>query len=216
MIAHHPGEDIIAAYAAGSLDEAQALAIATHLTLCPHCRGQLTIYETLGAALIETLPEVAMATDALAATMARVREAHSDNPITGVPTPVPTALLPAPLRRYVGGDIELAKWRSLGPGMHHLPLIDRDNMSARLVRVAPGRTTFDHGHSGSELAVVLQGSYQSGGKRFARGDLEMADESVQHCPVVGAEDACICLVVTDAPLRIDSWIGRLMRRFTGI
>jgi putative transcriptional regulator len=217
-ISHHPGEDLIAAYAAGSLDEATALAIATHLTLCPACRRQAASYETLGGALIESLPEAALSAGALAATLAR---AKAETPVARAAThsalaPRSSIVLPAPLRRYVGGDVETAKWRSLGPGIQHMPLVSSDGATARLLRIAPGRAVFDHGHGGSELTLVLNGSYRSQGERFARGDIEIADENVTHRPVAGTEDVCICLAVTDAPLRFGNWLGRLMQPFIGI
>ncbi len=221
MITHHPSEDLIAAYAAGSLDEANALAIATHLTLCPTCRRQMVTYEALGASLVEDLPEMAMAPDALTATLARVRSdvprpARISAATQSKFAPTSQIVLPAPLRHYVGGDVDMAKWRPLGPGIHHMPLVSADGVTARLLRIAPGRSVFDHGHGGSELTLVLKGSYHSQGERFARGDLEIADESVQHQPVAGTEDVCVCLAVTDAPLRFGSWIGRLMQPFIGI
>jgi putative transcriptional regulator len=221
MITHHPTEEFMVAYAAGTLDEANSLVIATHLTLCPACRDDIAAYEALGATLMEELPEAIMAPQALAATLERVR--HAPRPLASVSSPLPSRhaptssiMLPAPLRRYVGGDIGTAKWRALGPGIHHMPLVASEGVTARLLRIAPGRAVFDHSHGGSELTLILNGSYQSQGERFARGDLEVADENVNHQPIAGMEDVCICLAVTDAPLRFDSWIGRLMQPFIGI
>ena len=37
-IRHHLTDDLLLAYAAGSLNEGWSLAIATHLSLCPDCR----------------------------------------------------------------------------------------------------------------------------------------------------------------------------------
>lgn len=221
MITHHPSEELIAAYSAGSLDEANALALATHLTLCPACRREAAAYEALGASLIEELPEMAMAPDALSATLARARGGTSTLATIGATqpnrhAPMSQIMLPAPLRHYVGGDVDAAKWRTLGPGIQHMPLVAADGVTARLLRIAPGRSVFDHSHGGSELTLVLNGSYLAQGQRFVRGDLEMADENTQHRPVAGAEDVCICLAVTDAPLRFGNWIGRLMQPFIGI
>jgi len=112
--------------------------------------------------------------------------------------------------------VDAAKWRTLGPGIQHMPLVAADGVTARLLRIAPGRSVFDHSHGGTELTLVLNGSYLAQGQRFVRGDLEMADENTQHRPVAGAEDVCICLAVTDAPLRFGNWIGRLMQPFIGI
>lgn len=217
MITHHPTEDYIAAYAAGTLDEANALAIATHLTLCPTCRGLAAVYESLGATLIDDLPETAMRPNAFASTLEKLSVVPNvDRPAARFIASASSVLFPAPLRHYVGGDIDLARWRPLGPGIHHMPLISSDGATARLLQIAPGQSVFDHGHGGSELTLVLKGSYQSQGERYGRGDLEFADETVSHRPVAGSEDVCICLAVTDAPLRFHNWIGRLMQPFIGI
>ena len=221
MITHHPTEEFMVAYAAGTLDEANSLVIAAHLTLCPACRDDIVAYEALGATLMEELPEAVMAPQALATTLERVR--HEPRSLASVSSPLPSRhaptssiMLPAPLRHYVGGDIDAAKWQALGPGIHHMLLVTSAGVTARLLRIAPGRSVFDHSHGGPELTLVLNGSYLSQGERFARGDLEFADENVNHRPVAGMEDVCICLAATDAPLRFGSWIGRLMQPFIGI
>lgn len=40
-VRHHIGDDLLLSYAAGTLDEASSLLVATHLALCPHCRAQI-------------------------------------------------------------------------------------------------------------------------------------------------------------------------------
>jgi putative transcriptional regulator len=214
---HHPGEDLLAAYASGALDEASALVISSHLALCPLCRHETAVYEAVGGQLVDSLPAAPLADDALAMTMARAKAAPrpSTKPAQAV-APRGNPLLPAPLRQYVGGDFDAAKWSAIGPGIHHMPLVRSGDVVARLLRIGPGRSVFDHGHSGTELTLVLKGSYTSLGQRFVRGDIEVADEDTHHRPVAGMEDVCVCLAVTDAPLRFDNWLGRLMQPFIGI
>jgi len=67
----------------------------------------------------------------------------------------------------------------------------------------------DHGHRGLELTLVLQGAFADASDTFARGDVEIADEAVEHIPVALAGADCICLAATDAPLRFRGWIPRL-------
>jgi len=63
---------------------------------------------------------------------------------------------------------------------------------------------------------VLAGSFSDEQGRFARGDLEEADEDLQHQPVAGSEEDCICLAVTDAPLRFSSRFLRIVQPILGI
>jgi len=48
--------------------------------------------------------------------------------------------------------------------------------------------------------------------RFARGDVETADADLVHQPVAEPGEDCICLAVTDAPLRFRSPLARLAGR----
>jgi putative transcriptional regulator len=62
-----------------------------------------------------------------------------------------------------------------------------------------------------ELTLVLQGSFSDETGHFARGDLEVADEELEHTPVADGGEVCICLAATDAPLRFNSLMPRLFQ-----
>ncbi len=217
---HHPTDDILFAYAGGGLDEAKSLVVATHLALCPACRAAVADAEALGGVMIEETGGKSMAADSLAITLQRaaVRRDSAPRPAAaGTGIAAPSLVLPQPLRTYAGGDLGAVTWKRLGPGIQHRELIrSATGATARLLRIQPGLAVFNHGHSGQELTLVLQGSYRSGGQQFLRGDLEVADDSVEHAPVAGSEAVCICLAVTEAPLRFKNLIGRLMQPFIGI
>ena len=74
----------------------------------------------------------------------------------------------------------------------------------------------DHGHRGLELTLVLQGAFQDEDGYFARGDIEIASEEISHVPVADISEDCICLAVTDAPLKFKGLIPRLAQPFLGI
>ena len=46
---------------------------------------------------------------------------------------------------------------------------------------------------------------------FGVGDLEVADGDLEHTPTAGEEAPCICLAATDAPLRFQSLVPRLLQ-----
>jgi putative transcriptional regulator len=126
-------------------------------------------------------------------------------------------VLPQPLRDYTDGDVDGLRWRSLGGGVRHLPIdTGSSRAKARLLYIPAGSKVPDHGHRGLELTLVLAGSFYDEGAWFRRGDVEEADATVEHQPVAGPEEACICLAVTDAPLRFRSLIPRLAQPFLGI
>ncbi|MDX1402320.1 MAG: anti-sigma factor, partial [Kiloniellales bacterium] len=59
-IAHHPDTATLASYAAGSLDEAFATVVATHLASCAECRARLHEIEEIGGTMLKTIDAVGL------------------------------------------------------------------------------------------------------------------------------------------------------------
>ncbi|WP_136634340.1 ChrR family anti-sigma-E factor [Pseudooceanicola onchidii] len=212
-IKHHLTENLLMGYAAGTLPEAFNLVVASHVSMCDTCRAALESYEALGGAVLESRG-VDLADDGLAACLARL----DDAPVADRPAPVrpvPGAL-PAPLRDYIGGDIDAIRWRPVGGGVKQAILPTSDAASARLLFIPAGAAVPDHGHRGMELTMVLQGAFADETDHFGRGDVEIADEELEHTPVADIGADCICLAATDAPLRFRSLIPRLLQPFLKI
>lgn len=215
MIKHHVNDALLMGYAAGALPEAFDLAVATHVSLSDAARARLVAFESLGGAVLEETPVAELDDDSFEATMARIM----GGPIgeTDAPIEVPGGIFPTPLRDYVGGDLGAVKWRPIGLGVKQAVLkTGDDGATARLLYIPAGQAVPDHGHNGLELTLVLQGAFVDGDERFARGDIEIADEDLEHMPVADIGEDCICLAVTDAPLRFNGMIPRLAQRFLRI
>ncbi len=212
-ITHHLTDALLMAYSAGSLPEAFSLTVATHVSLCDECRARLGAFDTVGGALLEA-EAAPMSGDSLDATLARIR-ADGETRRTR-PAPRRTGVLPAPLRDYVGGDLESVRWRPIGMGVKQAILPTATDATARLLYIPAGAAVPDHGHRGTELTLVLQGSFLDETARFGRGDIEVADQAVEHMPVADIGEDCICLAATDAPLRFRGVIPRLAQPFLRI
>lgn len=208
-IKHHLTENLLMGYAAGTLPEAFSLVVASHVSMCDTCRAALESYEALGGAVLEERG-VALSDTGLADCLARLDDAPA--PARPRPRPVaPSGTLPAPLRDYVGGDVDAIRWRPVGGGVKQAILATSDSASARLLFIPAGAAVPDHGHRGMELTMVLQGAFADETDRFGRGDVEIADEDLEHMPVADIGEDCICLAATDAPLRFRSLIPRLLQ-----
>jgi putative transcriptional regulator len=218
-IRHHISDDLILSYAAGSLAEGWSIAVATHLALCPSCRRRLTVAESIGGDLLETMGDEAPVDDSWANVRSRLQR-QALNPAVTLRKTTPSGnsdRLPEPLRSYAGGDIGTLKWRALGRGAYQIPIRTSDReTNVRLLRIPAGKPVPEHGHGGRELTLVLAGSFVDGDDIFARGDIEDADASLTHQPVATPDADCICLAVTDAPLRFRSWIMRAIQPILGI
>ncbi|TCP39729.1 ChrR-like anti-ECFsigma factor [Rhodovulum marinum] len=214
-IKHHLTDDLLMGYAAGTLPEAFSLVVATHVSLCDECRARLAGYEAVGGAVLEEAPDCAMAEDSFAATMRLIAEMPADERIETDGAAV-DHLFPKPLRDYVGGDVEAVHWKSVAGKVRQAVLPTSRDASVRLLYIPAGMAMPDHGHKGTELTMVLQGAFQDEDGLFARGDVEVADEEMEHTPVAAPGPDCICLVATDAPLKFSGFLPRIAQPFIGI
>jgi putative transcriptional regulator len=217
-IDHHPSAELILDYASGAMGEPWALAVATHLAMCPDCRRAVGELEGVGGHYLDTAPPVSMAPGALDAVMVRVERGpptDADQPSRryGGKNPI----LPEPLRAYAGGDVDELKWQRLGLGAYQVIIpTGKSGATARLLRIPAGRPVPTHTHDGLELTLVLVGAFSDVTGHYRRGDLQEADGSLTHQPHAAPGRDCVCLAVTDAPLRFSSVAARLVQPFLGI
>jgi putative transcriptional regulator len=213
-IKHHLSDDLIMAYSAGLLPEAFDLVIATHVSLCDECRARVESCDALGGAVLESVETAEVSDESLAATMALIKE-RTAAPVAAQ-APRGPGVFPGPLQDYVGGDLDAVKWRNVGGGVSQAVLSTTKDATVRLIRIPPGVAVPDHGHKGTELTLVLQGAFRDEHDVFERGDIEVADEEMQHTPVAEGEEVCICLAATDAPLKFNALLPKLAQPFLRI
>lgn len=207
-IRHHLTDALLMAYAAGELPEAFSLVVATHVSLCDECRARLETFETLGGAVLSQTDSVELSDDSLAATMALIKDGDK------APAPRPRrrqGIFPAPLAEYVGGGPDAVKWRRVAGGVRQALLPGADETQARLLYIPAGAAVPEHSHRGIELTLVLQGAFRDEYDRFGPGDVEIATESDEHTPVAEPGLDCICLAATDAPLRFNALLPRIVQ-----
>jgi putative transcriptional regulator len=204
------------AYSAGDLPEAVNLIVATHISLCDECRAALGSYDAVGGAVLDTCDSVQMSNNSLNSVLDMIHA--QDNQVQDKPVlaKVQDDVLPAPLVDYVGGGLDNVRWRSAGMGVKQAILPTSKDATARLLYIPAGTAIPDHGHHGLELTLVLQGAFQDEDGYFSRGDIEVADEDMNHTPVADISEDCICLAVTDAPLKFKGLMPRIAQPFLGI
>ena len=214
---HHVSDELLMAYEAGSLAEGWSLAVATHLAFCAECRARAHTASAVGGAMLDRLEASPVATTSFDEVMAMI-DAPQDRPEAATPSSGRGGgAVPAPLRHYVGTDLDAITWKRIGTAGHQalIPTGDHET-SVRLLRIPAGSPVPEHGHRGLELTVVLRGTLVDGEQRFGVGEIEEADADLEHTPCAGDGEECICLAVTDAPLKFRSIVVRLAQPFLGI
>ena len=214
-ITHHASDALLLAYAAGHLSPAPALVIASHLAMSRQSEMRLADFERLGGALLDEQPMADVAPDLFGKMLARLDEPLPEERIAvprdhgvldiGVDIPAPLA------------ERQIGKWRTLAPGIRFAAVDVPEDTAHKVVllRVAAGKALPMHGHTGSELTLILKGCFSDECGTYGPGDLEEEDSASDHQPIVGPQGECICLSVIEGSLRPHGWVARLMMPLFG-
>ncbi|MCO4772165.1 MAG: cupin domain-containing protein [Deltaproteobacteria bacterium] len=221
MIDHHVPDSMLLDHVAGTLPMVADVLVATHLALCPRCRGEVAMMEDAAGAMLADVEPVAADDDALLANLlGRLDDPLPQDTVGPAPfaTAPPEALLPKPLRCVVGPSKDLVWSTSLPAVGKRVPLdLDLAGVPATLERVFPGRSVPSHGHEGVELTLVLAGGYTDGPGHFVRGDVQVVGpETVHSLNIDDDGEDCVLLSVRSAgrvpdglKARIAKWLGAI-------
>jgi putative transcriptional regulator len=209
-VTHHPSPELLAGFAAGTLDAGEQLVVAVHVSRCPACQRFVHAIEAVGGSAIDATPPVPMRADAFEAVMAKLDRAPSPGA-----APVRNRVdedddLPELLRHY-----RIGRRRRVAPGVSLRPIELAGSARYRtfLLQSAPGTHMLEHTHTGTELTCVLRGSFSHEGGRYGPGDFDFGDEALDHQPIVGPGEPCLCLVAMTGDLRMNGFFGRLISPF---
>ncbi len=123
-----------------------------------------------------------------------------------------SVLMPLALRSYVSRHVGVLKWRTIMPGIKECRIVRNARGEASFLRCRPGVALPAHTHEGLEATLVLQGAFDDVTGHYARGDIEVTDDTVDHRPVADRTAECIVFVVLEAPVKLTGPFGRLIQR----
>ena len=211
-IDHHPTSEMLAAFAAGTLDHGQHIAIATHLLACRQCKEFVRSMEQVGGAVLTELPPATMSNRALAEVEGRLNETKKPTGAPMIPALAETEVpgLPKFVRRYRFGT-----WKWIAPSVHLRPIELPYASETRvfLLKSGPGTKMLQHTHTGIEMTCVLAGAFRQDGGHYGPGDFDLGDETIDHRPMVEEGQDCICLVAMQGDLQLKGLIGRMVQPF---
>ena len=209
-------EDIITEYATGTLSPAKHIIVACQSEIAEAVAERVAFQEEVAASFIEEADGQSLSPLFMGNVLANLPQQESANE-NAVPK---QGLAPKSLRHLLGHGLKELKWKSLVPGVAvHDILGDRktkDGDRLYLLRAKGGMRMPDHGHNGEEWTLILTGSYRIGDKRFSRGDLHIEDETEIHSPHIDEGEDCICLVMTQGPLKMQGWLPKVVQKVVGI
>lgn len=217
---HHPSQSWLLDYATGRLNNRFEALVRAHVTVCSECRDHVSFAESVGGELLAGLPAATNTSGdsdaALAICDSHEQLDHAEGQFSRAAHLGAVNDLEEIVTTYLNCSLDALPWRKLGQGLSLCRLSEQDGARMWLLRGEPGMVLPRHTHAGSELTLVLKGAYFCGSSIFSVGDIEDADESTRHQPMITHDGECICLAVTEGKLRFESWLPRLAQPFIGI
>ncbi len=212
-------EELLGTYVAGTVTDAEAALVQSLATLRSDVAGLIAMLEEAAGAELDALAPSALCDHdaSRAAALARIDVLAGEAAPASIAVAMGAApaddseaiVLPEALRRYLGIDGDVIPWRRRMGGFAELR-VRGGEQTVRLLKIPPGQAMPDHGHGGRELTLVLSGSFSDETGHYGPGDLQIADDTLEHQPVAGGDEPCICFTVVDAPLRFTGLAARLI------
>ncbi len=213
MVTHHPDTRLLNEFASGSLPLAQSVAISVHLHFCDHCKRQVKALQDMGAQMFDTL-EPAEVDDSLLDSV--LNHLDDEAPLTyqSKASDVDSDESPVLVQRLMNGDYQDLQWSRINKALQIARLRTGDpKHEFALYHIKAGGSIPLHTHKGTELTLVLEGSFSDEEGVYQQGDFLMRDAEDQHTPTASKTADCICIGVLDAPIRFKPWNYRLLNPF---
>jgi putative transcriptional regulator len=217
---HHPDDNLLTEFSAGTLDMAQAIAVSAHLHYCPYCRNKVEKMNNIGAALF-TMSEPDDTKENNTLSFETLME-HIDNTEphvledTGsIASREYSSSFPTVVQKILAQ--QKLHWKRVTSGLKAANLASGQNKyGVYLQKIAAGHQVPQHDHRGNEITVVLRGSISDEDGVYQTGDFILKSIGDVHTPRASSNEDCLCLSIQQAPVRLTSILGRFVNPFLRI
>jgi putative transcriptional regulator len=211
-IKNHPSDELLTAYSAASLPLSQALCVSVHLESCGECARKLQRLNQVGSELMRQLKPLPPSSDLKENLFERL-DSITEDAATNEPVDDNKGI-PRCLHQFIDSGYEKISWKRISRDIHSYELCrDQNNAKVELLRIKPGGTSSTHTHMADEYTVILEGSFSDESGLYHKGDFLMRDSRHKHTPVATRDRECICLAVTEAPIQLTGFFGRILNPF---
>lgn len=201
---------LMAEFVSGTLPAPLQVMLASHLEMNPSNREWLANLEAMSGLELMDINPVALS----------YRDAMLENIFASVSDPKTEFAeltedgTPVLLHNFIGSTVSDIQWKKNHfVGFEEVKLGAFDGCKASLFRLQAGQGVPHHTHHGTEITLVLRGGFSDGTGHYVKGEIVVADGTVDHRPVADDDGECICFAVTDAPLRLTGPLGRFVAPF---
>ncbi len=201
MCKHHPETAVLIAYAGGKLNYLQVLLLELHLEVCSKCQQLVTELESIGGQSLQHLADTPMTASAFDSLIAAIESQ---------PVQQNDSLKETLKNILLQSDYQGLEWQWRTRRFAEIPLTSANDeaFEAKLIYFKKGMKVPKHTHPKQEITLVLKGAFSDSEGSYGRGDYIRRTAAHEHAPV--AESDCICLAITDAPLKFTGTFGPVL------
>ncbi len=220
-----PVDMLLMNYAAGRLCQEESLIVAAAVALNSEARRKVARFESMGAKLMCAEDPTQVSASCLSSIMRKIeqKKAEAREAVTVVAEqkmPTPEGLnIPDVIYTMISSVCghRMSDWTRAASNTAvielHMLEPKPEPKRLRIMKIAPHQETERHRHIGAEVTLVLHGSYTDGIGRYAKGDIIVINDArIEHKPVA-EEEGCVCLILTESPVRFMNPMSRILHTF---
>ncbi|MFC3094787.1 anti-sigma factor [Alteromonas sediminis] len=217
MINRHPTDERLLAFARGALAGGEALLIAAHCDMCPHCAAKVQQFTETEAESAFAESDNIMESPAFSSMLASITQQPVAERILAKEQDEFIELdgrkfkLPRSLKRY---SHSTGNWSKLVGKLWQAPVDIGGEGRANFIYMEKGGSVPEHTHKGNELTLVINGAFSDGINDYDSGDFIAMNDSHTHAPFSEDKDGCLVFTIVEEPLHFTSGIARLLNPFS--
>lgn len=205
---HHPDENMLIEFSAGTLDTAASICVSAHLHFCSSCKAKLLQLDQVGSHIMSQAEPVDVAEDVFDQVMEKI-DSGIDNASADQAT---NDDMPFSVNKLIGTSLMNKNWKRLSSSVDIARFKTGQNQfEVALHKICAGGKTPKHDHDGLEYTVVLKGSFSDENAVYREGDFLLRQPGDVHQPMGAQNGECICLSALSAPIVPTSPLGFLMK-----
>ena len=204
---HHPDENMLIEFSAGTLETAASICVSAHLHFCSSCRAKLLRLDQVGSQMMSEAEPIEVADNAFDSLMEKIDTAGIE-PVKSTPN----VDLPYSVNKLMNTSLISKNWKRLSSSVDVARFkTGQEKFEVALHKICAGGKTPKHGHEGVEYTVVLKGSFSDEDAVYREGDFLVRNPGDVHQPMGAQNGECICLSALSAPIKLTNPLGFLMK-----
>lgn len=212
----HPSSGLLNQFVQGELATGKSVAVSAHMELCKSCRAKAKELQALAVStwvdsstVQESKPAIEADYSSMVASIVKSAQIKSEPSEDLIELDIDILNSSIKLPKILAkAAAEGLNWKKVAGGISEAQLFLDNETQCEFIYMAPGCQVPMHTHQGSELTLVLSGSFEDDMGEYKTSDFFIRDGEHHHQP--RSKEGCLCFAVLDSPLKFTKGLARLM------